>query len=222
MDDLFFYAIELVNYLKPKIATFENVEGLMKGQAKNYFNKIIADLHKIGYVVQVFIVDGSTLGLPQKRRRVFFICQRKDFFKRKLNLNFNEQPIPFIKIRDDSCKEHCQIPHSYFQYYINKKTGDHGLDEVMERLRNKKSFFNSRICYNNEILPTITSHSASQYILADICRTINKNELLSAGSFPKDYNFLNANVRNICYLIGMSVPPLMSYKISREIARQLF
>ena len=70
---MFFEAIELVNQLRPKVATFENVEGLIKGNAKIYFNKIIQDLQKMGYVAQVFVVDGSTLGLPQKRRRLFFI-----------------------------------------------------------------------------------------------------------------------------------------------------
>ena len=37
------------------------------------------------------------------------------------------------------------------------------------------------------------------------------------GSFPKDYNF---NGNRIQYIIGMSVPPVMTANISTEIYKQ--
>ena len=222
LDDLFFEAIELVNRLRPKVATFENVEGLIKGNAKIYFNKIIQDLQKMGYVVQVFVVDGSTLGLPQKRRRLFFIAQRVDFYKRKLQLNFDEPLIPFYKIRDDNCKEYSEISHACFQYYIKRNKNDYNLSQQCKRASGKKSWFNYKIIHNEDVLPTFCTQANSNFLIADVCRCINKHELLLGGSFPQDYNFLNAKLSKISWLIGMSVPPLMMYKISKEIEKQLF
>jgi DNA (cytosine-5)-methyltransferase 1 len=222
LDDLFFEAIELVNQLRPKVATFENVEGLIKGNAKIYFNKIIADLTKIGYITQAFIVDGSTLGLPQRRRRLFFIAQRQDFFKKKLQLNFNEEPIQFYKIRDNACKEYTNISHAVFQLYFKKRKDDVSLSCICNRSKNKKSWFNYKIIKNEDILPTFCTQANSSFLLADQCRCINKHELLLGGSFPQDYNFLNGKLSKVSWLIGMSVPPLMMYKISKEIEKQLF
>ena len=222
LDDLFFEAIELVNQLRPKVATFENVEGLIKGNAKIYFNKIIEDLTKIGYITQAFIIDGSTLGLPQRRRRLFFIAQRQDFFKKKLQLNFNEQAIPFYKIRDDSCKECIEISHKAFQYYINKKKDDFVLSQSCKRNTGKTSWFNYKIIDNKDVLSTICTDACSSFFLKDVCRCINKQELLLASSFPQDYNFLNAKLSKVCWLLGMCIPPLMMYKISKEIEKQLF
>lgn len=222
LDDLFFEAIELVNQLRPKVATFENVEGLIKGNAKIYFNKIIADLTKIGYITQAFIVDGSTLGLPQRRRRLFFIAQRQDFFKKKLQLNFNEEPIQFYKIRDNTRKEYTDISHAVFQLYFKKRKDDVSLSCICNRSKNKKSWFNYKIIKNEDILPTFCTQANSHFLLADQCRCINKHELLLGGSFPQDYNFLNSKLSKVSWLIGMSVPPLMMYKISKEIEKQLF
>jgi DNA (cytosine-5)-methyltransferase 1 len=45
--------------------------------------------------VQLFLLNAASMGVPQKRERVFFICQRKDLNLPKLKLEFNEDAIPF-------------------------------------------------------------------------------------------------------------------------------
>lgn len=222
LDDLFFEAIELVRQLRPKVATFENVEGLVKGKAKIYFNAIIGQLKCIGYQVQCFLIDGSDLGLPQKRKRLFFIAQRNDFFRKKIQLNFNEKKITFAQIFDSSCKDFYRPCDVSFNYYITRQKGDKNLQYCTSRIKNKKSFFNYGIVFDNKPCPTICGSSCYQLILDRCCRCINRNELLAAGSWPVDYNFLDAKLSHKCYLIGMSVPPLMMHKISQEIHKQLF
>jgi DNA (cytosine-5)-methyltransferase 1 len=46
---------------------------------------------------------------------------------------------------------------------------------------------------------------------------MSKLEFTFAGAFPKDYNFLNIDIQ---YLIGMSVPPVMTAQIATEIYNQ--
>ena len=45
----------------------------------------------------------------------------------------------------------------------------------------------------------------------------SKNELCKCGTYPLDYNFINNQPH---YLIGMSVPPVMTAQIATEIYNQ--
>ena len=74
LDDLFFHYIDLAKKLQPKIVVAENVKGMLQGNAKGYVKQIINLFNVAGYNVQLFLLNGATMGLPQKRERVFFVC----------------------------------------------------------------------------------------------------------------------------------------------------
>ena len=221
LDDLFFVAIELVNILKPKIATFENVIGLIQGKAKNYYDEIIKRLNRIGYHPQTIIVKGETLGLPQSRHRIFIIAQREDIYKRDLQFDFNERPITFSEVRDDSCKEGTYYTGRMKEYWDNRREGDTTLAQASARVRKGKgSCFNERVIYNNKVCPTLTTNNNCT-ILFDEPRSINENELLAISSFPTDYNFMGASFSKKHWLCGMSIPPLMMYKVLEQVIKLL-
>lgn len=50
-------------------------------------------------------------------------------------------------------------------------------------------------------------------------RKISYNEFCQAGTYPLDYNFKTIEPK---YLIGMSVPPVMTAQIANQIAIQWF
>lgn len=77
-DDLFLDFIRALTVFKPKTFDAENVSGLIKGQAKGYFNEIIRLLEKAGYRVKAQLIDASWLGVPQSRQRIIFVGVRKD------------------------------------------------------------------------------------------------------------------------------------------------
>jgi len=54
-------------------------------------------------------------------------------------------------------------------------------------------------------------------ILYNECRFLNTKELISGGSFPTDYNFKKVSP---CYIIGMSVPPVMMAQIANRIKKE--
>jgi DNA (cytosine-5)-methyltransferase 1 len=86
LDDLFFDYIALAKKLQPKIVLAENVKGLIQGNAKNYVHKIKKGFEDAGYKVQLFLLNAASMGVPQKRERVFFICQRNDLNLPKFGL----------------------------------------------------------------------------------------------------------------------------------------
>lgn len=226
LDTLFFDFIDLAERLQPKVVIAENVKGLLLGNAKNYVIKIYEAFDKAGYVVQHFLLDASKMGVPQRRERVFFIALRKDlcepfmeqvdFFTRlpKLTLDFNEREIPFKEIFYDYCDR--PLSEHYQKFWDTKQIGDVDFSNSSARMgKNQNAQFQYKYLYMNNVANTIT---AGDYcVLFDYPRYRNFNELCECGSYPKDYNFVD---NKPSYLIGMSVPPLMTGKIAEQVYNQ--
>ena len=205
LDDLVFVYIDTIAKLKPKVALLENVKGLLQGNARSYAKKIVDKLQEIGYDVQVFLLNGASVGLPQKRERVFFIAHRKELNFPKLCLEFDDQVIPFNVISDNEDQTENLTPLER-EYWNKAKPGE------------PCGKFNSTKKVNgNEPLNTITA-SVTHYHYK-YARKLNNCELGLGGSFPKDYDFKKMQPR---YLIGMSVPPVMTAQIANQIYLQWF
>lgn len=77
-DDLFFEYARLLRGIQPKVFVAENVSGLVKGTAKGYFKRILAELKGCGYRVTCRVLDAQWLGVPQSRQRTIFVGVRED------------------------------------------------------------------------------------------------------------------------------------------------
>ena len=78
LDDLVFVYCDTIIKLQPKVFILENVKGIIAGNAKSYSKKIVEKMTNSGYSVQVFMLNAASMGVPQKRERVFFIGSRKE------------------------------------------------------------------------------------------------------------------------------------------------
>jgi DNA (cytosine-5)-methyltransferase 1 len=217
LDDLFFHYIDLARKLQPKIVVAENVKGMLQGNAKGYVKQII-NLYKVaGYDVQLFLLNGATMGLPQKRERVFFVCTRKDLNLPKLNLGFNEKPISvseaFRVIEDINYKGKDYSASSMMKYYNKCKSG-----ESFAKYHPKGSLFGQIKLPKHKPCGTLTSKEY-QFWHYDSPRGLSRPECCVLSSFPLDYKFKTDQLAK--YQVGMSVPPLMMHKISEQIKIQL-
>jgi DNA (cytosine-5)-methyltransferase 1 len=206
LDDLFFDYIALAKKLQPKVVIAENVTGLIQGNAKSYVKKIKAGFEDAGYKVQLFLLNAASMGVPQKRERVFFICQRKDLNLPKLKLEFSFEQIPFIYITDDNDNS-VKITETYSKYWDLAKEG-----ESVGKFMTKKKV-NSK-----EPIGTITANVTDAWHYK-YKRPLNKIELCQCGTYPLDYDFQDVEPK---YLIGMSVPPVMTAQIAHQIYLQWF
>jgi DNA (cytosine-5)-methyltransferase 1 len=214
LDDLFFDYIRLAKKLQPKVVIAENVKGLIQGNAKAYVHRIKKEFEAAGYKVQLFLLNAASMGVPQKRERVFFICQRNDLNFPKLELKFNEDAIPFglIKTKDNQYP----LSEKMKRYWDHRKETDIDLANVAGRLDNRpNSFFSHKFLKDNEVSNTITSSDLCT--LYSLPRYRNDKEVQMCGTFPLDYNFKKIDPK---YLIGMSVPPVMTAQIATEIYNQ--
>jgi DNA (cytosine-5)-methyltransferase 1 len=226
LDTLFFDFIALAKKLQPKVVVAENVKGILLGSAQQYVKKIHSDLKEAGYITQHFLFDSSTMGVPQKRERVFFVALRNDlatpFLKKhgffemvpEFVLPRTEQQIPYKQFEDTEATEGCvYIPPLVYKYWPKVSPG-----QSFARVHEKKMLPSYYKIDRNRVLATIDAMTnGSGPYNQDVCRNLTLKELCNAGTFPTDYNFGDLHPK---YVVGMSVPPLMIAKIADAVYSQ--
>ena len=227
LDTLFFDFIELAKKLQPKVVVAENVRGLLLGNAKKYVQRIYDDFDKAGYYCQHFLLDAAKMDVPQHRRRVFFICLRKDLAAQfledvdlftkmpKIEMNFTGREISFSEIEDVGNFEHPLFP-SFREVWEQRKWGERDMSNAALRATGVYKFFNSNYAYRFGCIKTITTKKEANVSFHEP-RYLNSVEVIRASTFPQDYNFYG---NNVFYTCGMSVPPYMMYHIAKNIYNQ--
>ena len=230
LDTLFFDFIDLAKKLQPKVVVAENVKGLLLGEAKQYVRQIYREFDLAGYYCQHWLLDASKMGVPQRRERVFFVAMRKDLAEPflynadmftvvpKLELTFIEPEIPFKEIEFTDTKygvKECSPDQQKWWELTNEGSS-------FAENHPKGSWFNSAKVDRNKAINTVAASaraSASGFYHYSEPRHLNVEEYQLAGTYPMDYNFTEFN-SNPVYLIGMSVPPIMTARIADEIYEQ--
>ena len=218
LDDLIFVYAETIIKLKPKVAILENVKGLIQVNAKAYLHKVTSQLRMAGYSTQVFLLNAASMGVPQKRERIFLIARQANLGWQDIQLKFNEKAILYSDLKDNGIayREFTEHDRNVWQ---NRRKGDKDFGDTLVRMKGKNTNFSSCYIYDNITHPTIVSADGSKYIRFDEDQYITETELLKIGSYPIDYNFMDMKPK---YLIGMSVPPVMTAQIAHQIYLQWF
>lgn len=81
-NKLFRWFVELAAHLQPAVVLIENVPDLVRHRDGETREEIIASLAQAGYSVTVRVLNAADFGVPQMRRRAFFLCQRTEDLKR--------------------------------------------------------------------------------------------------------------------------------------------
>jgi DNA (cytosine-5)-methyltransferase 1 len=217
LDDLVFVFCDTIIKLQPKVFILENVKGIIQGNAKVYSKNIVKKMTDAGYTVQVFLLNAASMGVPQKRERVFFIGSKTELKFPKLKMQFKEIPILFGEICSLTKDEpHKKMTDMYFELWSKVKEGRPLSDAHVNGSR-----FTSWKLSMNEVVHTLTSTAGecNHYARCDMPFYTNDNEWKMCGTYPMDYNFKDINPK---YLIGMSVPPVMTAQIANQINIQWF
>lgn len=210
LDDLVFEYVRTIDKLQPKVCLLENVRGIIQGNAKAYSKEIVMQMHKAGYRVQVFLLNAASMGVPQKRERVFFIGLRKDFDLPELKMRFDERPVLFGEFR--TSEVYTGSKGKYYSLWEKRKEGDTCIADIHERVFGNRSGMNTKLCHSEKVFDTLVS--GSEYHDFETFGYVKMPNLAFIGSYPLDYNFKTIEPK---YLIGMSVPPVMTAQIANQI-----
>lgn len=217
-----FVFINTVKKLQPKTVIMENVEGIMLGEAWKYVQQIYSDFKSAGYKVKHWLLKGEEMGVPQTRHRVFFIAVRNDvdFDLESLDMEFNYVPIRYKEIKEGAGEEINKNTILY-HWLCKSNENDKRISDTIVRHGEKEKLFNHRICWNDNVMQTVAS--AGEIFRGDEKTRVSVEDIIHAQTFPEDYNFISKTYKDVVYICGMSVPPIMIKRIvTKLIERGLY
>lgn len=222
LDDLAFYSIALAKELQPKVVVFENVQGLLQGEAIEYVKEIYKQMDDAGYVLQHWLLNARNMGVPQNRPRVFFLGLRKDlcepFMVQKdlfeqvpfINMEFDEKDIMLGEFADFEGR---QVPQGVLKYWKQRTEKDNSIGDVVKRIDGRLSMFNNMLLRKDKVCNTISAME-DRLLYYDYPRYMSAHDTILASSFPLDYDFDGMKPWFAC---GMCVPPVMMANVATRI-----
>ena len=238
VEDLFFEFLRVAKDIKPKVIIGENVEGLTMGEAKEYFHKIQNTFEKIGYLVVADVLNASYFGVPQSRKRCFFIGVREDVAD-KIGLNFmtmyqlypeknNTQTTLGEAISDVVNEDKEELNYLFEKIGPDKAVGKTLMkmpkdpDKVLTGMdyHDKGHHFNLKRSSLRKPCPTITAMGNLAGV-AGTCHPLENRkftikELKRIMSLPEDFK-LTGKHKQQSERIGRMVPPLMMKALAESI-----
>ena len=80
--------VRIVSEIRPKVFVMENVPGLVRLFGGVFGPQVMEDFTNIGYRVKLKILSADNYGVPQKRKRVFFVGINDAFFSKDVEYEF--------------------------------------------------------------------------------------------------------------------------------------
>lgn len=204
---------------------FENVQGLLQGEAIEYVKEIYKQMDNAGYILQHWLLNARNMGVPQNRPRVFFLglrkdlCEpfmvQKDLFERvpKIDMDFNEKEIVLDEFSDYNGR---QIPKGVMKYWEHRNEKDNSIGDIVKRMDNRFSMFNNILLKKNKVCNTISAME-DRLVYFDSPSYISAHDTILASTFPMDYDF---NGMKPWFACGMCVPPVMMAQVASRIYDQ--
>ena len=218
LSDLFFEWIALVERLRPKVAIAENVKGMLLGNAKGYARQVVREIERIGYRVQLFVVNAADCGVPQRRERVFFVCSRSDLalppldFKPRAKWVGAGEATSDVQTLSDSEESAVRPTGVDEKHWAKVPPGQN------YKVSTGSGLFGHWRLHSGEPAPTLTATAANLLTHWSVMRKLTLREFVRLGSFPDDYQFESRRIG--AYMIGMSVPPKMVEQLARAVCAQ--
>lgn len=216
--------LNIIKQLKPDGFILENVESILHPKNKNIRDEIENFMIKNHYNYLIYNADATNFGVPQKRKRVFFLASKNKIIgephKKNQNNSYKiERVIDWIYKFDQSNffeesesilgktyeKEIYQIPPG--KNYFALTSRDNHPKPVFEA--NKR--FWSFLLKLDPFLPSWTIPAQPGPWVGPFHwnnRRLRAREIASIQTFPENYQFFG-NRRSIQKQIGNAVPPLL-------------
>ena len=238
VEDLFFEFLRVAKDIKPKVIIGENVEGLTMGEAKEYFHKIQNTFEEIGYLIVADVLDSSYFGVPQSRKRCFFIGVREDVAE-KVGINFMTmyQLYPdkndFRTTLGEAINDIVNEDKEELDYLFDKISPEKAVGKTLMKMpkdpdkvltgmdyHEKGHHFNLKRSSLRKPCPTITAMGNLAGV-AGTCHPIEDRkftikELKRIMSLPEDFK-LTGKHKQQSERIGRMVPPLMIKALSESV-----
>jgi DNA (cytosine-5)-methyltransferase 1 len=209
--------------LNARLLVMENVPGLKHVNGVSFENRIMACFQKCGYVGKPTEVDASRFGVPQRRKRLIFVCTQREY----RNAPFILRPLrPAIKLTvaqalrglpPASVGETRSGPRPRRCTLHNHRAMAHSA-EVVQKIRRIKAG-NGPISYRRlpvDLAGTLIAGHRAMPVHPREHRTITVREAARLQTMPDAFRFLGPHSEQ-----PLQVANVVPYRLSRAIARAL-
>lgn len=238
---LFYDYIRILKNKTPKFFLAENVSGMLSNQHSQAVANIIKTFEDCGYNVTVNLVNAADYGVPQDRKRVFYIGFRKDLnihflFPKATTPNKSDKKTMWDAISDlknsavpalpkNKTNGKLEIPnHEYF-------TGEYStifMSRNRVRAWDEQAFTvqaSGRQCQLHPQAPKMQLVEKNKRIFVPgkekLYRRLTVRECARIQGFPDSFEFIYTNVDDGYKMVGNAVPVELAYIIAEEIKKCL-
>ena len=234
--------VGLVDQIRPKVFVMENVPGLIRLFGGKVKEQVLNDFSSLGYRVKVQQLSSDDYGVPQQRKREFFVGVNEK--KIPTNVKFERERVIIVGIRNDL--------NDVMEYEFPKETNKNNWvplsvavpklaieqekyyfsERAVQGMKNAKNNMKRRLYQDlNKPCLTVTSHLAKVSLNSrdpvllvnpekELYRRFTPLEAARIQSFPDEFIFAGSET-DAYRQIGNAIPPVMFWHISDSIKRYL-
>ena len=237
---LFYEYIRILKSKQPKFFLAENVSGMLLGRHSEAVKNIIEMFKECGYNVTVTLVNAKDYGVPQERKRVFYIGFRND-----LNIDFK---FPRGSTKDNNKKitlrdtiwdlQFTAVPAGAKNYHnpnaVNNNEYFTGAFSPIFMSRNRVKSWDEqaftvqasgRQCQIHPQAPKMTfiSQNHREFVKGKehLYRRMTIREIARIQGFPDTFKFIYDYTDNAYKMIGNAVPVNLAYEVAVAIKQAL-
>lgn len=234
---LFFDYIRILRDKQPKFFLAENVSGMLSNRHSEAVENIVSHFEECGYDVTINLVNAADYGVPQDRKRVFYIGFRKDL---NIKFKFPEATTPLGEqkktMRDaigdlvDTAipalpknKTNGKMKILNHEYFIGSYSTIF-MSRNRVRAWNQQAFTvqaSGRQCQLHPQAPEMIFVEKNKRIFVpgkeELYRRLTVRECARIQGFPDNFEFDYVDVNNGYKMIGNAVPVDLAYIVANSI-----
>ena len=201
--------LDAVYRMQPKIAIIENVRGLLF-RNKDYLRQAVSELERLGYAVDVRLLQAFDYGVPQRRERVIVVASKVGW----------EWPEPVVY---QPVTAGIALGELAFEVNEESRFLTEGMDRYVAAYEKASSCIRPRDLHLNRPSRTVTcrnSGGATSDMLRILLpdgrrRMLHVREVARLQGFPDWFEFTGTPYEQT-EQIGNAVPPLLSLALAKQ------
>lgn len=235
---------KIISDLQPDGFVLENVESILHQSNKAAVDTIYENMSALGYHCSLLKINAAEYGIPQKRKRVFFLASKKEINAQLIQTHGNEKEcmlnqnlLPYERVidwigkfdTDEYCIGEKLETTGKWEYELTCIPFGKNYIALSEKANHPNPVFVAGKRYWSSLLK-LHPFMPSWTIIASPGhwegpfhwknRRLNIRELAAIQTFPDDYEFFGSTYSQHKQ-IGNAVPPLLAKKIVEELCKWL-
>lgn len=232
-NGLFWCFVRVVDWVRPKCFVMENVNYLRTQYGGRYEREIVSAFERLGYNVSVETLNAADYGVPQIRKRVFFVGTKSDapFAWPLPTHGVPGQPhasvwsvISDLRRERDDIANHTFLNHGETVVARYKLVPEGGRmpppSELPEEIR-RKNFGNTykRLHRKKPSLTLVPGNNAFPIHPVEH-RSLTPREAARIQTFPDEHILFGTRAEQ-CKLVGNAVPPMLAQALGASVLAHL-